>query len=81
MVAMVKWLTRRVVVPLFEGSIPSSHPIKFYFMNKCWGVAKLVRHGTLTPACVGSSPASPTKVIFLTLSNLKEFYYLLNSVF
>ena len=27
------------------------------------GVAKLVRHGTLTPACVGSSPAAPA--IFL----------------
>ncbi len=24
-----------------------------------WGVAKLVRHGTLTPAFVGSSPAAP----------------------
>ena len=24
-----------------------------------WGVAKSVRHGTLTPACVGSSPAAP----------------------
>ena len=26
-----------------------------------WGVAKSVRHGTLTPACVGSSPAAPAK--------------------
>jgi hypothetical protein len=27
--------------------------------NYRWGVAKSVRHGTLTPACVGSSPAAP----------------------
>ena len=25
------------------------------------GIAKSVRHGTLTPACVGSSPAAPAK--------------------
>ena len=53
MVAVVKWLTRRIVAPLPEGSNPFSHP------NLYWGVAKLVRHGTLTPACVGSSPAAP----------------------
>lgn len=29
----------------------------------CWGVAKLVRHGTLTPARVGSSPAAPATSI------------------
>ena len=34
------------------GSTPVGQPTS-------WGVAKLVRHGTLTPACVGSSPAAP----------------------
>ena len=28
-----------------------------------WAVAKSVRHGTLTAACVGSSPASPAKTL------------------
>ena len=41
-----------------------------------WGVAKSVRHGTLTPACVGSSPAAPTKVHTVLLSAL--FYHTLN---
>ena len=27
MVVVVKWLTRRIVAPVFEGSIPFSHPI------------------------------------------------------
>jgi hypothetical protein len=27
MVAVVKWLTRRIVAPVLEGSRPSSHPI------------------------------------------------------
>jgi hypothetical protein len=30
-----------------------------YNRRRRWGVAKLVRHGTLDPACAGSSPASP----------------------
>ncbi|MDF2875906.1 MAG: hypothetical protein K0R22_2589, partial [Sporomusa sp.] len=29
MVAMVKWLARRIVAPVFEGSRPSSHPKEF----------------------------------------------------
>ena len=29
------------------------------FGGEAWGIAKSVRHGTLTPACVGSSPAAP----------------------
>ena len=27
--------------------------------NEYWGIAKLVRHWILNPACVGSSPATP----------------------
>ena len=30
-----------------------------YFPPKYWGIAKVVRHRTLTPASVGSSPATP----------------------
>lgn len=26
-----------------------------------WGVGKLVSHGTLDPACAGSSPAAPAR--------------------
>ena len=54
MVGMVKRLTRRIVAPLRAGSNPVTHP-NFSF----WGVAKSVRHRTLTPVCVGSSPATP----------------------
>ena len=31
---MVKWLTRRIVAPLFEGSNPSSHPINFILLGR-----------------------------------------------
>ena len=53
MVAVVKWLTRRIVAPLPRGfdSLQSPH--------KPRGVAKSVRQRTLTPSCVGSSPAAP----------------------
>ena len=36
-------------------------PPQFIF----WGVAKSVRHRTLTPACVGSSPAAPATLFLL----------------
>jgi hypothetical protein len=39
---------------------------------KCWGVAKSVRHGTLTPAFVGSSPAAPAIVFYEPLAQLAE---------
>ena len=34
MVAVVKWSTRRIVAPLFEGSNPSSHPINFILLGR-----------------------------------------------
>ncbi len=29
MVGMAKWLTHRIVIPTFEGSIPFTHPTQF----------------------------------------------------
>jgi hypothetical protein len=34
MVAVVKWLTRRIVAPVFEGSIPFSHPTKISILGR-----------------------------------------------
>lgn len=40
--------------------------------NACqWGIAKLVRHGILNPACVGSSPATPATQI---TPHLRRFF-------
>ena len=36
-----------------------------------WGIAKLVRHGILNPACVGSSPATPAMQI---TPHLRRFF-------
>ena len=52
------------VVSDFTGSNPVLSTI-FY-----WGVAKSVRHGTLTPACVGSSPAAPANYSYRVPNNL-----------
>ncbi len=30
MVAVAKWLTHRIVIPTYVGSIPISHPISFF---------------------------------------------------
>ena len=54
------------MAPAFVGSIPISHPIKNYY----WGIAKPVRHQTLTLAFVGSSPATPA--IYDPLAQLVE---------
>ena len=54
MVDVVQLVERQIVVLVVEGSSPFVHPI-FLFR----GIAKSVRHQTLTLACVGSSPATP----------------------
>ena len=53
MVGVVQLVERQIVVLVVGGSSPFAHPIL------CRGIAKAVRHKTLTLACVGSSPATP----------------------
>ncbi len=47
------------------GSTPIAHPI---FIS--WGLAKSVRHRTLTPAFVGSNPAAPA--IYASVAKLAD---------
>jgi hypothetical protein len=55
MAIVAKWLTHRIVVPTFVGSIPISRPISFLLL----GYSQAVVHCTLTATCVGSNPANP----------------------
>ena len=43
MVAVVKWLTRRIVAPLFEGSSPFSHPINFILKSLYGAILKRLK--------------------------------------
>ena len=42
MAVVVKWLTHRIVVPTFVGSIPTGRPIFVYkdLIIYCWAIAK-----------------------------------------
>ena len=63
-----RWLARQIVALEAVGSSPTRHPTlqgkrtrksSLFSINKL-GCRQAVRHGTLTPACVGSNPANPT---------------------
>ena len=53
MAVVAKWLTHRIVIPAFEGSIPFSRPI--LTINE--PLAQLVEHLTFNQRVAGSSPA------------------------
>ena len=57
MVSVVQLVERQIVVLVVVGSSPIIHPM--YFRD----IAKLVRQRTLTPSCVGSSPAIPANMV------------------
>ena len=64
MAVVAKWLTHRIVIPTFEGSIPFSRPIIYL------GYSQAVRQRTLTPLFVGSNPATP---VFRGSSSVVEY--------
>ena len=65
MVAVAKWLTHRIVIPAYAGSIPVSHPTpSFFFGFSHRGVAQLVARVVWDHEVAGSNPVTPT--IFLS---------------
>ena len=63
MAVVAKWLTHRIVIPAFVGSIPISRPILYLgFRRKNYiivaVVAKWLTHRIVIPAFVGSIPIS-----------------------
>jgi hypothetical protein len=66
MAAVVKWLTRWIVAPVFEGSIPSGRPFFSYTKQFLLGSSQVVRHRFLVPCTEGSNPSSP---VFLCMSH------------
>jgi hypothetical protein len=61
MAVVAKWLTHRIVIPTFEGSIPFSRPIfliciQTFINNIMAGVAKWLTHRIVIPTLGGSIP-------------------------
>ena len=60
-VAVAKWLTHRIVIPTYVGSIPISHPTLFFFSRFSHrGVAQLVARVVWDHEVAGSNPVTPT---------------------
>ena len=69
MVGIAQLAEHRIVVPGVVGSSPITHPILWLragasapaLASLILGCSQVVRHGTLTPAFAGSSPAIPAR--------------------